>query len=145
MRCPTCSSTRSTARARMMRPLRFRPREAIARRTPEVEAAYAIAHARLTIAMGIALHCATRSVAWGAVSLALCELTRALGWRVRATSLSVSQEAAAPHVQRALDAIEQLVALRANEPSLMSRVDGARTAITGARDALSRTNERLAG
>ena len=139
MRCRACSSQRSVARVRFVRPARSRPRVAQARRQPAVEVAYSIAHARLTIAMGIALHCATRDPRWGSVNHALAELACALGWRVRATALSVSPEKAPPHVMRALDSIDELVAMRAHEPALSRRLEQARNAIAAAREALAAT------
>jgi hypothetical protein len=142
MRCPTCAPLRSVSRARLVRPARARARDARPRSAPNVEAAYAIAHSRLTIAMGIALHCATRAPHWAAVNHALGELTGALGWRVRATALSVAPDRAPPHIQRAIESIEQLVAMRAHEPALSGRVQRAREAIAAAREALSATDVR---
>jgi hypothetical protein len=142
MRCPACSAPRLVARSRLVRPARVRPRDAHPRRTREVEAAYAIAHARLTIAMGIALYCATRAPRWSTVHHALGELTAALGWRVRTTALSVAPEKAVAHVLRAIDSIDELVTMRAHEPVLASRIERARSAIAAARNALAATAPR---
>ncbi len=142
MRCPACSAQRIVARARLVRPARVRPRDVHPRRAREVEAAYAIAHARLTIAMGIALYCATRGPRWSAVQLALGELTAALGWSVRTTALSVAPEKAVAHVLRAIDSIDELVTMRAHEPALSGRVERARSAITAARELVSATAPR---
>jgi hypothetical protein len=106
----------------------------------ELNALRFIAHARLGLALGVTLACASRASqnSWAAVTHALVALARALGWNVRALAVVVGPEQASRHVENALDSTARLVAHREHEPELMKRAAAIRVAIAAVNEALER-------
>jgi hypothetical protein len=108
-------------------------------RSTAIEHARFIAQSRLALALGIVGGASTRAPRrWSPVASSLTVVIASLGWRVRGVLLRVGDEQAVRLCHAALDAVEQLVALREVEPEFASRAPAVRKALEAARSAIAR-------
>lgn len=112
----------------------------------ELAAMRFVMQARLALAMGVTLACASRASlnSWAAVTAALSSLARTLRWDVRALAVVVGAERAAKHVESALAGIEAFVVQREAADERTERAEAIRRELAAVRVALDRARSSTA-